>query len=76
MLGVRAKSSCIHFKNVSYSVYLQMEQVYQHFYSMLLGRREGVCKKSTLCMFVKMLKTMDGPLLFNSLILSPDIVGF
>ena len=30
----------------------------QHFYSMLLGRREGVCKKGTLCMLVKML---DGP---------------
>ena len=30
--------------------------VNQHFYSMLLGRREGVCKKSTLCTFVKMLK--------------------
>ena len=24
--------------------------------------REGVCKKSTLCMLVKMLKIMDGPL--------------
>ena len=28
----------------------------QHFYSTLLGRREGVCKKSALCMLVKMLK--------------------
>ena len=28
----------------------------QHFYSKLLGRREGVCKKSTLCTLVKMLK--------------------
>ena len=34
----------------------------QHFYNMLLGRREGVCKKSTLCTLVKMLKIMDGPL--------------
>ena len=25
----------------------------QHFYSTLLGRREGVCKKSTLCTLVK-----------------------
>ena len=31
----------------------------QHFYSMLLGRREGVHKKSTLCTLVKMLKIMD-----------------
>ena len=34
----------------------------QHFYSMLLGRREGVRKKSTLCTLAKMLKIMDGPL--------------
>ena len=34
----------------------------QHFYSTLLGRREGVCKKSILCMLVKMLKIMDGTL--------------
>ena len=33
----------------------------QHFYSTLLGRGEGVCKKSTLCMLVKMLKNLDGP---------------
>ena len=33
----------------------------QHFYSTLLGRREGVCKKSTLCTLVKMLKIMDDP---------------
>ena len=32
----------------------------QNFYSMLLGRREGVCKKSTLCTLVKMLRIMDG----------------
>ena len=34
----------------------------QHFYSTLLGREEGVCKKSTLCTLVKVLKIMDGPL--------------
>ena len=34
----------------------------QHLYSTLLGRREGVCKKSTLCTLVKKLKIMDGPL--------------
>ena len=33
----------------------------QHFYSMLLRRREGLCKKSMLCTLVKMLKIMDGP---------------
>ena len=33
----------------------------QHFYSTLLGRRKGVCKKSTLCTLVKMLKIMDDP---------------
>ena len=33
----------------------------QHFYGTLMGRREGVCKKSTLCMLVKMLKIMDVP---------------
>ena len=27
----------------------------QHFYSMILGRRERVCKKSTLCMLVKII---------------------
>ena len=31
----------------------------QHFYSTFLGRREGVCKKSTLCTLVKMLKIID-----------------
>ena len=30
----------------------------QYFYGTFLGRREGVCKKSTLCMLVKI---MDGP---------------
>ena len=34
----------------------------QHYYSMPLGRREGVCKESTLFTLVKMLKIMDGPL--------------
>ena len=34
----------------------------QHFYSTLLGRREGVCEKSILCTLVKMLKIMDSPL--------------
>ena len=33
-------------------------------YSMLLGRREGVSKKSTLCTLVKMLKTMDDPSIY------------
>ena len=33
----------------------------KHFYGMLLGRREGVCKKSTLCTLAKMLNIMDGP---------------
>ena len=33
----------------------------QYFYSTFLGRREGVRKKSMLCMLVKMLKIMDGP---------------
>ena len=31
------------------------------FYSTLLGREEGVCKKSALCTLVKMLKITDGP---------------
>ena len=35
----------------------------QHYYSILLGRREGICKKSTLCTLVKMLKIMDGLLI-------------
>ena len=30
----------------------------QHFYSTLLERREGVCKNSTVCTLVKMLKIM------------------
>ena len=33
----------------------------QHFYSTLLWRREGYVK-STLCMLVKLLEIMDGPL--------------
>ena len=41
----------------------------QHFYSTLLGRREGVCKKRTLCTLVKMLKIMDGPLVIAKLII-------
>ena len=36
----------------------------QHFCDMLLGRG-GVRKKTTLCMHVKMLKIMDGPLLIT-----------
>ena len=32
----------------------------QHFYSMLLGKREGVCKKNILCMLVEMLKIIYG----------------
>ena len=39
----------------------------QHFYSTLLGRREGVCKKSTLCMLVKILKIMDVPKLWRGM---------
>ena len=34
----------------------------QHFNNTLLGRREGVCKKNTLCTLVKTMKIMDGPL--------------
>ena len=37
----------------------------QNFYSMLLGRREGICKKSTLCTLVKMLKIMDDSLEYS-----------
>ena len=33
----------------------------QYFYSTLLGRREGICKKRTLYTLVKMLKIMDDP---------------
>ena len=37
------------------------------FNSTLLGGGEGVMEKSTLCTLVKMLKTMDDPLLYNTL---------
>ena len=37
----------------------------QHFYGTLLGRREGVCKKSTLCTLVKMLKIWMVPNIIN-----------
>ena len=63
MLGGRGKSSCM----LSKMLILATVPVYetslanQHFCSTLLGRREGVRKKSTLCMLVKMLKIMDGP---------------
>ena len=58
------KSSCMLSKMLVLAIVSVHEAslVYQHFYSMLLGRREGVCKKSTLCTLVKMLKIMDGPL--------------
>ena len=65
MLGGGGKSSCILSKMLilaTVPVY-ETSLVNQHFYSTLLGSREGACKKSTLCMLVKMLKIMDGPLL-------------
>ena len=50
------------FKNVGLSYCtLHETSLANNFYSTLLGRREGVCKKSTLCTLVKMLKIMDGP---------------
>ena len=50
------------FKNVGLSYCTIHEtSLANNFYSTLLGRREGACKKSTLCMLVKMLKIMDGP---------------
>ena len=50
------------FKNVGLSYCIIHEtSLANNFYSTLLGRREGVCKKSTLCTFVIMLKIMDGP---------------
>ena len=58
------KSSCM----LSKMLVLATTPVYetslanQHFYSTLLGRREGVYKKSMLCTLVKMLKIMDSPL--------------
>ena len=60
MLG--GKSSCMLSKMLVLATVPVHETILvnQHFYSTLLGRREGVCKKS-LCMLVKMLKIMDGP---------------
>ena len=64
MLGGGGKSSC----TLSKMLVLDTAPVHktslanQHFYSTLLGRREGVCKKNTICTLVKMLKIMDGPL--------------
>ena len=61
MLGGGGKSSC----TLSKTLVLATVRVHetslanQHFYSMLLGGKEGVCIKSTLCTLVKI---MDGPL--------------
>ena len=57
-LGGGDKSSCTLSKMFILATVLVHETslANQHFYSMLLGRRVGVHKKSTLCMLVKMLK--------------------
>ena len=57
MLRGGGKSSCMFSKML---LYLYISLAIQHFYSMLLGRREGVCKKSTLRKLVKLLNIMDG----------------
>ena len=61
-LGGRGVNPVVHFQKclvlASVSVH-ETSLANQHFYSTLLGRREGVCKKSTLCTFVKMLKIID-----------------
>ena len=63
MLGGGGKSSC----TLSKMLVLPTVPVHetslanQLFYITLLGRREGVCKKSMLCTLVKMLKIMDDP---------------
>ena len=53
-LGGGSKSSCTLSKMlVLVTVPVHVTSLTnQHFCSMLLGRREGVCKKSTLCMLV------------------------
>ena len=64
MLGGRGYIQLYAFKNigVSYCTCTRNKFSQSTFYSTFSGRREGVCKKSTLCMLVKMLKIMDGPL--------------
>ena len=61
MLGGGGKSSCTLSKMLVLATVPVHETslANQNFYSTLLGRREGVCKKSTLCTLVKMLKIMD-----------------
>ena len=49
---------------------VHVHETNQHFYGMLLGRREGVCKKSTLCTLVKMLKIMDRVLAVHTILLT------
>ena len=65
MLGGGGKSSCTLSKMLVLDTVPihEVSLANQHFYSTLLGRREGVCQKSTLCTLVKMLKIIDGPLL-------------
>ena len=54
MLGGGGKSSCtLSNMLVLATVPVHESLANQHFYSTLLGRREGVCKKSTLCTLVK-----------------------
>ena len=60
MLEGGGKSSCTLSKMLVLAT-VPVHETSQHFYSTLLGRTEGVCKKSTLCTLVKMLKIMDGP---------------
>ena len=64
MLGGGGKSSSTLSKILVLSTVPVHETslVNQYFCSMLLERREGMCKKSTLCTLVKMLKIMDGPI--------------
>ena len=63
MLGGGGKSSCMLSKMLVLATVpvFKASLANQHFYSTLLGRRKGICKKSTLCTLVKMLKIMDDP---------------
>ena len=58
MLGGEGKSGCT-LSKMSQLLYLYMKQSTFLYYT--FGGKEGVCKKSTLCTLVKMLKIMYGP---------------
>ena len=59
----------VRFFNVDYdSLHFQTFVKNKHFQSTLLGGREGITNKSTMCMLLKMLTILDDTLALSHLI--------